>query len=802
MFKTFLKIAGRHIRQTRLYALINVTGLATGTCCVLFAALYMTDEQRFDHFHHTNPNLYRITSTYREQGGIVTTGGTGQVQGPAFGAQLPAIRHYARVMGGDIFGDVRHGTDAFKLQLLFVDSTFFDVFTFPLLAGNPRTALQEVNSVVITRSTALKFFNRTDVVGETLEMDADPSAMRIGKPLVIAGVAEDPPVHSSVRFDMLLPFAFMKVSFDDNSWLNAYLGTFVVLRPDTDLKALTARFNGIAASLSEKQREENPEAAAITYGLQRMTDIHLNPQEIANQNTESGIVNGSRSVYSYIFLGIALFVLLMASVNFINLTIACSVRRSKEVGIRKATGSGRAGIIVQFLGESAILVTTSMLLAVLITWAALPHFNRLANKQIHFSEILESKLLIWLAGIFLGNMLCAALYPAWQLSRLTPVVTLYRKQGLSSRSTAGSYLMVFQFAIAILLGIASLVCYRQMQFIRDRSLGYNPAQVVQIHVGGVRDVRGIYNRFRQELDGDPAIGAMSLTGDFGYRDVTVAGQKFQSHVRTIDAHYLPMLEIKLRAGRNFALHSASDDRFGVLVNEAFVKKAGIKDPVGKTLVPDSYFGNSALTILGVVGDFHYQSLKERIAPLVMLSSARYEGGSMWVKTRNTDQQATLHKLERTFKKLLPHAFFDYSYLSDSQAEAYAMESKWQRIITIVTLIAVLICSMGLFGLAHLAITRRRRETGIRIALGATGREIALLFSKSFIRIILLAVVIASPAGHYLMHQWLSNFAYHAGIPWWIFALPGAGAIAIALVTVTLQALRAAASDPVKALRSE
>lgn len=429
-----------------------------------------------------------------------------------------------------------------------------------------------------------------------------------------------------------------------------------------------------------------------------------------------------------------------------------------------------------------------MLLAVLIAWVALPHFNRLTQKQIRFTEIPDSGLLLWLAGIFLANMLCAALYPAWQLARLTPVATLYLRQSLSARNTAGNFLMVFQFATAILLGIASL--------------GYNPAQVVQIHVGGVRDVRGICDRFRHELDGDPAVRAISLTGDFGYRDVTVNGLKFQSHVRTIDAHYLTMLEMKLRAGRNFARHSTFDNRFGVLVNEAFVKTTGVKDPVGKTLMPDPYFGNSELTILGVVGDFHYQSLKERIAPMIMLSSAHYEGGSIWVKIANRNQQATLQKLERTFKKLLPHAFFDYSFLSDSHAQAYAMESKWQQIITIVTLIAVLICSMGLFGLAHLGITQRRRETGIRIALGATGHEIALLFSKSFIRIILLAVVVASPAGHYLMHHWLSNFAYHAGIPWWIFALPGAAAIAIALVTVTLQSLRAAATDPVKALRSE
>lgn len=802
MFKIFLKIAGRQLWQAKLYASINIIGLATGTCCVLFAALYITDERSFDHFHQNNPNLYRITSTYRDHGQIVTTGGTGQVQGPAFQAQIPGILHYTRVMGGEIFGDVRHGHDAFKLQLLFVDSSFFNVFTFPLLDGDSRTALQNINSVVITRKTALKFFGRTDVTGEILEMDADPSAMRIGKPLVIAGVAEDPPSHSSIQFDILFPFEFMKVSFDDTSWLNAYLGTFLVLRSDTKPGDVTLGFNRIASSLSQTQRKENPEASPITYGLQNMTDIHFNPQEIANQNGESGIVNGSRSVYSYIFLGIAAFILLMASINFINLTIASSMKRAKEVGIRKATGGGRTGIIVQFMGESALAVTAAMLLAILLACSLLPAFNQLAQKQIHYSQIFTPALLTWLAGIFLANMLCAAFYPAWLLSRLTPIATLSQKQGLSSRNPLGKILMVVQFAAAILLGISSLVFYRQMHFIRSKSLGYNPDQVLKIDIQGVRDVQNITARFRHELAYDREIRAISLAGEFGSRDVEVNGRKFLSFVRTIDTHYAPMLEMRFRSGRNFSPEFGADSESGVLVNEAFVKKAGLKNPIGSTLLPDSYFGKAPFTIIGVVDDFHYNSLKEQIGPMVMPMSTHYDGSTLWIKIAQKDQQQAIQKLERTFKKLLPDAVFNYAFLSDSNARAYAMEMRWQRIITLVTAIAIVICSLGLFGLAHLAIAQRRRETGIRIALGASGPEIALLFSRTFIKIISLSIVIALPAGHYLMQKWLENFAYHAGIAWWISLVSGGAALAIAMVTVYMQGLRAAAADPVLALRSE
>lgn len=802
MFKIFLKIAARQLWQGRLYAVINVVGLTIGTACLLFAAIYISDERGFDRFHANNPDLYRITSTYRDRGELISSGGTGQVQGPAFQARMPEITHYTRVMGGDIYGDVRHGHNAFKLQLLFVDASFFDVFTFPLLHGDDRTALQNVNSVVITRRTALKFFRRTDVIGELLQMDADPSAMRIGKPLVVMGVAEDPPANSSVQFDILFPFEFMKVSFDDTSWLNAYLGTFVVLRPEALPGQVIRKFNRIAGALSQTQRKDRPEASAITYGLQKMTDIHLNGQEIPNQNGESGIVNTSRPVYSYIFIGMAGFILLMASINFINIHIASSMKRAKEVGIRKATGSGSLAIITQFLAESAVLVGISMVFAFLLVALLMPAFNHLSQKQIALSELWSPELMGWLAFIFVVNIACAALYPAWLISRLTPLETLYSKTRLAGRNPAGNVLMVFQFAMAVLLGIASVVFYRQMHYIRSKNLGYNPDQIVRIAIQGVRNVQQVHNRFQNELAGDPAFRAISLAGDFGNRDVVVKGQKMLTNVRTVDADYLPMLEMQLLQGRNFSPAFASDEKFGVLVNEAFVKKAGITDPIGKTLMPDDYFGKQGLTILGVVGDFHFNSLKERIGPMIMPMSTHYGGGELWIKIAQNKEHYAISRLETTFRKVLPDAVFEYTFLHDANARAYASELRWQQIITLATIVAVIICSLGLFGLAHLAIAQRRRETGIRVVLGATGYDIALGFSKNFIRIIFTAILIASIAGHYLMHLWLGHFAYHAGLPWWVYACSGSVALLLTLFTVSAQALSAAAADPVKVLRSE
>jgi putative ABC transport system permease protein len=806
MLKTFLKIAGRHLWQTRLYACINVIGLALGTICVLLAALFITDEQGFDNFHDNNPNLYRITTTFLHEGKMVTTGGTGQVQGPAFQAQVPEVRAYTRVMGGDIHGDVRAGNKAFKFRLLFVDDSFFDVFSFKIQTGDKHSALKNDNSVVVTEKTALKFFNRTDVVGRVLQMDADPSAMRLGKPLVISAVVQDPPANSSIQFDVLFPFSFMQLSFDDTSWLNAYLGTFIVLNPQADPETVVKKFNQIHQINAKDQLSAHIKATGterkVSYGLQKITDIHLNPQEISNQSRESGVINGSKPVYSYIFLSIAAFILLMASVNFININIAGSLKRAKEVGIRKSTGSTQMQVLLQFLGESAILCFFTLILATAFTFALLPVFNQLAGKQLSWHQLIQPQLLVWIVGILIFNTLASGLYPAYLLSGLSPVQVLYQKARLSGQNVLGRGLVVFQFVIAILLGIATLVFYKQMNFIHTKNLGYNPELIVKMNISGVRDTHQIHAQFRSELGNRALVSQLSLIGEFGFRETKVNDLKILSNYRSIDQHYLSMLEIGLKEGRNFSPKYPSDQTHSVLVNEAFVKAAGLIDPIGKQLKPESYFGEGKFTIVGVMKDFHYSSLKDRIRPMIMVMSEQHGGGEIWVKINPKNQKEALTLLEKTFKKILPDAAFAYEFLDDYNAKEYEQELRWQKIISYATALSVLICCMGLFGLAHLATAQRMRETGIRVVLGATVLHIAMLFSKDFIKLILLAIVVAIPAGYYLANLWLESFAYRIPIAPMLLLLPGLLAILVALVTVSSQGIRAAMLDPVRSLRSE
>jgi putative ABC transport system permease protein len=566
MLSNYIKIALRHLWKNRLHSLMTSIGLSVGMVYLLLAVLYAQNEWSYDQFHANNPHLYRITTALAEHQGDQPqlTGGTGQVQGPAFKAQIPEIVAFARVMGGDIFADVKGSDKVLKLQTLFVDSTFFNVFTFKLLHGDLKTVLQEVNAVVVTEQTARRFFNRTDVVGELLNMDADPSLKRIGKPLIISGVVQNPPKNSSIQFDLLHPFRFVQLSFEDTNWLNAYLGTFVVLRPDAGLQKVVQKMNKIydleARDQLVQQLREGGADPKISYGLQAITDIHLNPLYQTSGNREGGIVQGSNPVYAYLFLGIASFILLMASINFINISIAGSLGRAKEVGIRKVTGSNQFQIMCQFLGESFLLCLIAFGLALLGLQVILPVFNELSGKQITLSEAWSLQLAGYFTCILVANSLLTGLYPSYLLSGFKPVEALYNKQNLVGRNRFGRGLVVFQFVLSVTMVIASIVFYSQMNYIRTKDLGYNPHQIIRTHINGNRDYKAVQQFLKNEVSREPAITGISFGQEYGNQltDTKVGNQTIQSSYQAIDEQYIPLLGIKLKEGRNFSEDFISD----------------------------------------------------------------------------------------------------------------------------------------------------------------------------------------------------------------------------------------------------
>jgi putative ABC transport system permease protein len=806
MWRSFWKSAFRQLYRNKLYSTINVIGLAAGITCVLLAVLYWNDEYSFDAFHKNTPNLYRVTSSYlNEQGSRHMTGNTGHVHGPAFKAGTPEVKHMVRVLGGSIGSTLLYRDKTIKVQPLWVDSSFFDVFSFPLVRGNARTALKDINSVVLTETLAKKLFNSTDVIGKVLSQEADPSFKRLAKPLQVTAVVKDPPGNSSLQFDALFTFSFMELSFENDNWFGAWLGTFVVLNPGAKLPSVKDRFNAIYTEHAKSQ-VNNPEYNANNFdpkgefGLQAMKDIHFNSNLAVSGWNEGAVVNVTSPVYSYAFMGIALFILAMAAINFINLSIASSLKRAKEVGIRKITGGSGRQIILQFLVESAILCLLSFLSALAAMGLLLPLFNDIAGKRITWSEILDTQLLSYFLLLFLVIIFLTGLYPAIVLSRFEAAKVLYNKQRLSGRNTFGRSLVVLQFTLAIFLIAATIVYYSQMDFIRTKNLGYNPSNIITTSVEGDRgDYKPIINYLKNELTKESSISSVAFGNHEGSEETLVNDRKFTAVNKSADENYLSVMEIPLVRGRNLS----GNDKAGVIVNEAFVRAARLKQPIGERIFSVWFHDTTYNTIVGVFRDYHFASLREPIRPMIIRMPSRPEQAYvLWIKFQKENQPKAIASLEKIYKQIMPTALFEYRFVDEKNAAEYLSEKRWQKVINFASVLAFVLCSLGLFGLAHLSTHQRIKEIGVRKVLGASPGQIMLLFTSGFLKLVLIAVCISIPLSLVAINKWLENFAYRVEIGWWMFGLAGLVAVLISFLTVSTQAVQAAIANPVNSLRSD
>jgi|KBSMisStaDraftv2_1062788.scaffolds.fasta_scaffold00260_7 putative ABC transport system permease protein len=784
--------------------MINIAGLATGIACVLLAVLYWDDEHSFDLFHANNPNLYRITTTLVETKGenLQTIGGTGQVQGPAFKQAIPEVKDYVRILGGDIFSDVIANEKSIQLRPLFVDSNFFGVFSFPLLRGNPTTALHDMNAAILTETTARKYFNSVDVIGKLLRLDADPSFDKLGKPMVVTGVVKDPPANSSLQFDVLFSFDFLKLSFEDKNWLNAYLGTFVILNPDAYPKEVAKKFDQVYALHAKDQIAETVKVFGydpqVSYGLQPVTDIHLHPLSRANGNAEGGVINDSDPIYAYLFFGIAAFILLMAVINFINISIAGSLKRSKEVGIRKVSGASRVQIILQFVSESALICLVSFLVSMLLMYVCLPLFNSLTGKQIQLA--ISARLSAWFVTAFVITVLITAIYPAIIISRFNPSTVLYNRQKLPGKNLFAKGLVVFQFSLAVFLLIATLVYYNQMNFVRTKDLGYNPNEVIRTNINGDRDYRSTITFMKNEIEKESSVASLSFGNDGYPENMEMNGRGLKAIYKNVDENFLSTMQIPLKLGENVSSGpSSANDR--ALVNEAFVREYRLERPIGTQLRINRDGDSLIKTISGVVKDFHFGSLREPIAPMVMYTRPVPDGG-IWVRFDKSNQANGLAALEKVYKEAMPGSVFKYRFLDELNASQYQQELRWQKVVNIATVLSFLICCLGLFGLAHHATERRTREIGIRKVLGASVQQIVQLISADFLKLVFIAFLIAAPLSWLAMNKWLQNFAYRINIGLDIFAATALLATLVALLAVSYQSIKAAMANPVTSLRSE
>jgi putative ABC transport system permease protein len=796
MFKNYFKIAFRNIQRNKIYSFINIAGLSLGLACAMLIILYVKDEVSFDRFHKNGNNIYRIASIMQFGGEEKKLGITGFLQGPRFTQNVSGIKSFVRLQGGR--QDFKKGTDIQSQDILYADSTFFSVFTFPLLSGNPVTCLTEPHTIVLTEDEAKKQFGTSDVLGKNILIREDSAFV----PYKVTAVAKDCPQNSSIQFSALLPFKETETdALNNDNWFNFFLNTFVVLEPNANQHAIENQMQrfyvkdakGTFSKMTE-QFDLGKDASMGSYFLQPFTAMHLSTELPAD-----GLSKASNPVYSYILSGIALFILLIACINFINLTIARSMKRAKEIGIRKVVGGNRKQLIIQFLGESFVLCLIAFATAVALVKLILPVFNHLSNKALAISYLFDTKLIAAYLVLFVLTTLLAGFYPAFILSDFNPVKTLYSRFTLSGKNYLQKALVVLQFTLSSFLIIATLIIYYQFNYLTTEKLGYDDSNLVMVEKGGLRPTQA--KLFREQLMKNPGIlGVAPKNGGYSSTRAKVESDSaIDFTYETIDESYLPLLKIPLVAGRNFSMDFPSDSSKAVLVNESFVKKAGWKNPLGQQV--NFWYRNQKYVVIGVVKDYHFQALSQKIGPQLFTMNGN-DFGVVYIKIRPESATSSLAYIQKTFHALFPLAPFSYTFKNDENIKNYEAEAKWKQIMLYSAILTIFISCIGLFGLSVLSAEKRTKEIGIRKVLGASVQSVVTSLSLDFLKLVLIAMVIAIPLAWLAAGKWLQKYPYRIQMSWEIFAAGGLFVIIIALITVSFQAIKAAMANPVESLRTE
>jgi len=799
MVKNYLMIAWRNLVKNKIFSLINIAGLSIGLACAMLILLYVKDEVSFDRFHKNVNNIYRIVSKSKHAGVEYKDCNTGFLQGPGFAKNVPGIETFVRIESGA--EDIKSGTEIQSQELLRVDPVFFTVFTFPLLNGNAATCLSEPNSIVMSEDFAKKQFGTSDAVGKIVMLKDNNQFV----PFKVTAVAKRCPQNSSIKFDVLLPFKESEADAQNkDNWFNFSLNTFLVLNPKANLQTIENQMqNFYVQDASEtfkamiKKYDIGADTGMGTYFLQSFTNMHMNT-ELPPQN---GLINASNPMYSYILSGIALFILLIACINFVNLTVARSLKRSKEIGIRKVIGGDRQQLIIQFLGESFLLCLVAFSVSLLIVQLILPVFNELANKALSFSYLFDVKLIAGYLALLLLTALLAGFYPALVLSGFKPVQTLYNRINLSGKNYLQKSLVVLQFALASFLIIATFTIYRQFNFLTKTDLGYDDSNIVEVNKQQLKHSEAAY--FKAELLKNPNIVnvAPKNGGYWGTSAKLFNDSTISFAYETIDESYIPTLKIPVIAGRNFSSAYPSDSTNAILVNEIFVKEARWKNPIGET-VNFFYNNNEIYKVVGVVKDYHYQDLNQKIGPQLFTMKHGNLFGTFNIKIKPGTATESLKFIQKIFKQNFPLSPYSYIFKDDQRIKDYESEAKWKQIILFGAVLTIFISCIGLFGLSVLSAERRTKEIGIRKVLGASVNSVVTTLSRDFLILVLIALITAIPLAWMAANKWLQNYPYRISLDWWLFILASLLVILVALATVISQAIRVAVANPVKSLRTE
>jgi putative ABC transport system permease protein len=794
MIKNLLLVAMRNFKRDKWYSLLNILGLTIGITFSLFLIFYIKDELSYDRYHKNADRIYRITSFDKEPDkDIMKWTVTPATLGPALKKDYPEVEEAVRFSGD---GKTLYKNGDLKLiadKIFYCDSNVFKVFTYHFIEGDPQTALTDPNSMVLTQSVAEKFFGKKkNVVGKSLQNDK-------GDVYKITGVIDDVPKNSHLIFNVLISISSLPKDFATN-WGNFGTFTYVLLKPNVDVKAFEKKmlpmYDKYLAPIFAQFNIK------IHFGAQPVTAIHLH-SDLQYEPEELGSIS-----YIYIFAAVALFMLIIACINYMNLTTARSARRAKEIGIRKVTGSSKSQLVAQFLVESLLTSIFALVVSMILIALLLPTFNLLSGKFISFQSLLEPGTFLILIAIVLFVGLMGGSYPAFYLSKFNPVDVLKGSLSKSSSNVAlRRVLVVMQFSISMIMLICTWVVYGQLSYLRNKDVGFNKEQVLSLAANANTDIRGRILSFRNEALKYPHVLSLSTSQNvpgqitnFNLFSVeTKNGYKDQGvNNYGIDENYITTLGMRMKKGRNFS--GPSDTLRSIIVNETLVKYFGWDNAIGKKIKFGGDTSKFYLEVVGVVKDFNQQSLYNPITPLILFY--RPNSNNIQLKLAPKDIPATIAGIEKIWKASFPDLPFSYTFLDQDFNSQYAADQKRGKIFTTFSILTIMITCLGLLGLIAFTTEQRQKEISIRKIMGAGVRQIVPLITANFILLVGISCFIAFPVAYFFMDKWLRVFPYNTGLSVTPFLLSALAVLLITMLTVIFHTIRAAIANPVKSLRSE
>ena len=805
MFRNYFKTAWRNLVRNKVYSAINILGLSIGMAVCFIILLYVQNELSYDRFNKKADRMVRVLFQANINGGKINEANVMPQLALAMKNDYPEVEDATRMRQ---YGTpkVSYKDKSFEEdKLVFVDPNFFTLFTLPLIEGDAKTALLQPYTIVITKDVAKKYFGDEDPIGKSLGFNNNTEFYKV------TGVIDIVPPNAHFHFALFGSMVGLDEARSD-SWMGSNFFTYTLLKPGADYKKLEAKLPGMVEKYMGPQIQQNmgisltqfrTKGNALGFALQPLTAIHLHSEN------SGGFEPGGNATYVYIFGAIAVFMLLIACINFINLSTASASKRAKEVGVRKVIGSGKGALVKQFLLQSSLFVCLALAVAFFLVQAALPLFNNFAGKDLHFD--FNPGIIASFIGLGFAVSLIAGLYPAFFLSSFKPITVLKGTATGNNRSFGlRSSLVVFQFVISVVLIIGTVVMWQQMKFIQDKKLGYNKEQLLVLtnsYALGKNE-----RLYKDLLLKDPRVvnatissykpaGPSNSNNALGYPE----GQEnriMKSLEYHVDEQYIPTLGMQMVQGRNFSKEFASDST-GMIINESAAKAFGWgpNSAIGKIIIrQNSSRGiNVPYHIVGVIKDFHFRSLHETITPLLM--TLEPDQGLLF-KIKTTDVQGLLITMKKQWDSFNTDEPFSYAFMDDLYNRTYSTEQKTGTILNIFALLTIFVACLGLFGLVTYTAEQRTKEISIRKVLGANVAQVTGLLSKDFLKLVLIACLLAFPLSYWAMYKWLQSFAYRIEIEWWMFMLAGIAAILFALLTVSFQAIKAAIANPVKSLRAE